>query len=211
MEETPNYNEEHELQPLSYEFDCDGSKYRYCFNDLTADRILQAQRLFKIDFEILKNLPQLPSEIQTATERQTLRHAFAAMLMKREPHGGFEFYSPASASGFDALAYIKGKDFAKLMECQRDFFENSGLSSEYSMQQSKQAMKDALELIKGLSPEQLTSILPFVESTTAGRAGMNADVNSSLMNIISENLGNLTTGQSSGLQATTTRSKGKKS
>jgi len=183
-----------ELKPVKYEFECENGTFVYSFDEMSADRILQAQRLFRIDMELLNNLPSLPSELQIATERQTQRHAYAAMLMKKTAHG-FEKYEPATASGFDALASIKGKDFEKLKECQQDFFSNSGLSSEYSSMKSQSMIKSVLKMFKEFKPEQIMAMLPLIEGSMSTEAVMQSAMSSMNTDDITKNLENPSIGQ----------------
>ncbi len=187
--------EQQPKQDLIQEFKVGEDTYVYSFNETTVDRILQAQRLFRLDFELLKQLPKQPSELAVTVERQTQRNAFAAILMKRMPHGGYEDYNPATGTGMKALQTLTGKDFARLQECMLDFFRNSGLWSEYSTMQFASQMKDALELFKGLSPEQISVVGTAIRENTDSLTENSTENSSTMPDIIQEISGNLSTGQ----------------
>ena len=135
------------------------SEYVYCFDKMSVSRVLQGYRLFRIDLELLKNLPKVPSDIQVAVERKTLQLAYTSILMKREGDG-FAKFDPTGINDMDILDEITGEEYDRLLLCQQDFFSRSRLSSEVSKMKSVEAMTDASNAMKGLTPEQISVLIP---------------------------------------------------
>ena len=76
-------------EPVRKEFNIGGVSYVYQFDLMSVDRIFNAYTLFKLWIAMYKQLPSQASDVKIIAERQTLKYAFAAILMKVMPHGGF--------------------------------------------------------------------------------------------------------------------------
>lgn len=184
MNDTEKQEVELKLAELEQEykketFEAGSDTFVYCFDEMSMDRILEGYRLFKIDLEMVKQLPKLPSEVQILVERKTLQHAFAAILMKQTAHG-YEKYDTGNLSSMDALKSLTGKDYKKLESCKQDFFLNSGLSSEVLTMQSEKQTKDAVNLLKEITPEQLERLTPLIQNAMNGQLLMPSDVSSTM-------------------------------
>ena len=179
--------------PKKETFTVGNNKFIYCFDEMSANRILQAEGLWRLQRALLKNLPKLPSELQILIERRTQQNAFAAMLMKVTPNG-YEKFNHTSTSSLDALDEITGIDYDRLIECKSDFFLNTGLSLEVSTEQSEQQMTAAVAALKEMSPEQLASISPLIQNAIRQQLEMKNEKSTLTTESINTSLGSLIPG-----------------
>lgn len=194
-------------EPVRKEFNIGGVSYVYQFDLMSVDRIFNAYTLFKLWIAMYKQLPSQASDVKIIAERQTLKYAFAAILMKVMPHGGFEPYSPSV--GTELMGQLTGKDYQTLLEAQYDFFQNSGLWEEYSQMQQQSQISGVMNVIKSMDASQIKVILPILaeiadSQNTSGNP--NSEKTTLIRNFINTASENLSTGQSSGSQQTTTPS-----
>lgn len=147
------------------DFDIDDEKYVYCFDDMTIDRIFTAKQMFSMEQEFIKHLPNNPQEMQILAKRESLRTAFAALLMKKLDKGGYEEYN-ISENSFNALSKIKGKEFQKLQKCKEDFFFKT------SMQDNEQLalFKSTIGQLKELDQQSLETIMSAALRISEGQA-----------------------------------------
>lgn len=145
---------------LIVDFECNGKKYQYNFDRLTANQIYAGMKYFKLDLAMEENLPVRPDEVVTITQRQVQKYAFAAILnVFKKDSEDFEKYLEQKPPAFDFLDEITGKDnFIKLMEIRQDFFYHTGL---INIELTK-GLGDLMKQLNGLSEIERSQVFKMM-------------------------------------------------
>lgn len=161
------------------EFATDEGKFYYDFDALNMERVLQAERLFRVEEEMLKSTPSKPSDLDIFVQRKTTMHAFNAILMRKE-NGKYIDYD--AKQPYDIIAKLKGNDFKKLQEVKSDFFLRIGKEQNVLMT----GLMPLIELLRPMPAEQFEILVKNIIGLMTGSSSQSMNIETiytALMNI----------------------------